>query len=141
LCDGSGGCIGEDAAAAGEAEEAVVVVRGGDLGVGAALLRVPERGGDAVPAAGEGAGHVAAAQRQRVHRVGGPAGGGGGEQLRGGGGGFAGEGPGQGPQVALVGAVGRVVAGVAAHRPGRRRGPPWLQQQEQEEAAAAAADY
>jgi len=123
----------EDGAAVGEADEAVVVVHGGGLAAGAALLRVPERAGDAGAAAGAVVGHVAAAQRQRVHRVGGPglAGGGVGEELRGGGG-VAGEAPGQGHQVALVRAVGRVVAGVAAHPPDRR-GPPWQQHHHQDE--------
>lgn len=96
----------------GEAERAGVVEDGGVLVVGAELLRVLERGGDAAGAGG-GVGGVAAAERERVDDVRDGAEGGGGEE-RPGRGGVLGEGGGEAPDVALVGAVRGVVAAVAA---------------------------
>lgn len=108
--------VGGEEVPAGEAEVAGVVEHGGLPGVGAQLLPVLERGGDA-RAAGGGVRGVAAAEREavgRVRRVADPAGG---EEDRGGGG-VLGEAGGEQREVGLVRGVRREdVAAAAAEMP------------------------
>ena len=113
----------------GEAEVAGVVVHGGVIVVGAELLRVLERRGDAGPA-GRGVG-VPAAERERVgdvrdgagapRREEGPRPG----RVRG-------ERRGEAREVGLVRVVGRVFAGAPAGRPRLRCGPRSEEEEEEE---------